>query len=202
MKTCINCNEEKKLSRFDKRKNGNYRNQCKDCIYRKRKMREKNNLTNEEREIKRIEKNNKSQKRWRERSEESKLKEKERRRKYHLKRLESDPLYKLRIAYSRRINKCIKRFNIKNTDFLKNLGCSLEEFKIHIESKFEHWMNWNNYGKYNGELNYGWDIDHIIPISSAKTEIEFSILCHYSNLQPLCSKINRDIKKTSLPYRK
>ena len=33
-------------------------------------------------------------------------------------------------------------------------------------------MNWENYGLYNGELNYGWDIDHIIPISSAKTEEE------------------------------
>lgn len=55
-------------------------------------------------------------------------------------------------------------------------------------------MNWDNYGKYNGELNHGWDIDHIIPISNAKTEEEVYILNHYSNLEPLCSKINRDIK--------
>lgn len=56
-------------------------------------------------------------------------------------------------------------------------------------------MTWSNYGKYNGELNHGWDIDHIIPISSAKNEIDFFKLCHYNNLQPLCSKVNRDIKK-------
>lgn len=31
-------------------------------------------------------------------------------------------------------------------------------------------MNWDNYGLYNGELNYGWDIDHIIPLSSINTE--------------------------------
>ena len=55
-------------------------------------------------------------------------------------------------------------------------------------------MTWDNYGKYNGELNYGWDIDHKIPISSAKSEEEIILLNHYTNLQPLCSKINRHIK--------
>ena len=75
------------------------------------------------------------------------------------------------------------------------LGCSYEEFKTHLETKFEPWMNWDNRGLYNGELNYGWDIDHIIPISLASTEEEIIKLNHYSNLQPLCSKINRDIKR-------
>lgn len=56
-------------------------------------------------------------------------------------------------------------------------------------------MNWNNYGLYNGEFNYGWDIDHIIPSSSAKCEKDAYKLSHYTNLQPLCSKINRDVKK-------
>ncbi len=59
-------------------------------------------------------------------------------------------------------------------------------------------LNWNNRGLYNGELNYGWDIDHIIPLSSAKTEEEMILLNHYSNLQPLCSKINRDIKRDNI----
>ena len=78
------------------------------------------------------------------------------------------------------------------------LGCSFEEFKIHLESKFESWMNWDNYGKYNGELNFGWDIDHVMCKSSAKTEEELIKLNHYSNLEPLCSKVNRDIKKNKL----
>jgi hypothetical protein len=67
-----------------------------------------------------------------------------------------------------------------------------------LEDKFQPWMTWENRGLYNGELSYGWDIDHIIPISSAKTEEEIIKLNHYSNLQPLCSKINRDIKKDKL----
>jgi len=77
------------------------------------------------------------------------------------------------------------------------LGCTFEEFKTYLESKFDPWMNWDNRGLYNGEPNYGWDIDHIIPISSAVTEEDVIRLNHYSNLQPLCSKINRDIKKNN-----
>lgn len=56
-------------------------------------------------------------------------------------------------------------------------------------------MNWDNYGKYNGTINFGWDIDHIIPLCNAKTEEDVIRLNHYTNLQPLCSKVNRDIKR-------
>ena len=56
-------------------------------------------------------------------------------------------------------------------------------------------MKWDNRGLYNGELNHGWDIDHIKPLSLAKNGEELISLMHYTNLQPLCSKINRDIKK-------
>lgn len=57
-----------------------------------------------------------------------------------------------------------------------------------------------NHGEYNGELNYGWDLYHIIPLASAKTEEEIYELFHYTNYQPLCSKINRDIKMDRLDY--
>ena len=56
-------------------------------------------------------------------------------------------------------------------------------------------MNWDNYGKYNGCPNFGWDIDHITPLSTAMTEDDMIKLNHYTNLQPLCSYINRIIKK-------
>lgn len=58
-------------------------------------------------------------------------------------------------------------------------------------------FNKDKYSKdgHNGEKNYGWDIDHIQPLSEAKSKEEIIMLNHYTNLQPLCSKINRDIKK-------
>lgn len=80
----------------------------------------------------------------------------------------------------------------------KILGCSVEDFKKHIESKFEPWMNWNNYGLFNGEKNFGWDIDHIIPTSTAKTEEDLYRLNNYKNLQPLCSYTNRYIKSDNI----
>jgi hypothetical protein len=56
-------------------------------------------------------------------------------------------------------------------------------------------MSWDNYGKYNGELNYGWDLDHIIPLCTVTTIDELIKLNHYTNFQPLCSKVNRDLKR-------
>jgi hypothetical protein len=93
-----------------------------------------------------------------------------------------------------KISECIRKLN--RTE--KILGCTIIQFKSHLQSQFQPWMSWDNYGKYNGELNYGWDIDHIIPISSAKTEEEIIKLNHYTNLQPLCSKVNRYIKKDKI----
>lgn len=84
----------------------------------------------------------------------------------------------------------------------KILGCTIIELRVYIEERFESWMSWENHGLYNGEFDYGWDIDHIIPVSSAKDELELLKLNHYTNLQPLCSKVNRDIKKNKIYERK
>lgn len=112
------------------------------------------------------------------------------------KRKANDPLFSLMCRLRSSMSKNLKRFNInKKNKTSEILGCSFEEFKIYLESRFESWMTWENRGKYNGKLNYGWDIDHIIPLSSGKTEEEILNLSRFINLQPLCSKINRDIKK-------
>jgi len=116
-------------------------------------------------------------------------------REYKKKRKENDKLYFLTEKYRNILYKAIKYKTSKNGSSESILGCSFEEFKEHLESKFELWMNWGNYGLYNGELNNGWDIDHIIPLIKAMTEEELLKLNHYTNLQPLCSKVNRDIKK-------
>ena len=81
------------------------------------------------------------------------------------------------------------------------LGCTFLEFKLYLESKFEDWMNWENRGNPKDgilELNKTWDIDHKIPLVTAKTEEDILKLNHYTNLQPLCSYTNRIIKNDSI----
>jgi hypothetical protein len=118
---------------------------------------------------------------------------------YQTNRRKIDNLFKLKINIRSSISN-----SFRNNGYTKKsrthqiLGCSFEEFKLHIENQFQSWMNWDNYGKYKKDtFNYGWDLDHIIPTSIATTENELIKLNHYTNLQPLCSKVNRDIKRDS-----
>lgn len=72
----------------------------------------------------------------------------------------------------------------KNKKFFKLkevLGCSIDELKIYLESKFKPGMSWENYSR------YGWHIDHIKPCSKFDlSDPEQQKQCfHYSNLQPL-----------------
>jgi hypothetical protein len=119
-------------------------------------------------------------------------------------RYKTDSLFKLTCA----IRSNIKAYIIRVQPTRQNkkaktpviLGCNYFQFREHIEKQFSAGMTWDNYGLYNGELNYGWDIDHIIPLSSAKTEEDILRLNHHQNLQPLCSKVNRYIKKDTLDF--
>ena len=77
-----------------------------------------------------------------------------------------------------RLSAYLKKLNIskKNKTF-EIVGCTPQELKEHLEKQFIDGMSWENKGN--------WHIDHIIPLSSAKTEEEFYMLCHFTNLQPL-----------------
>ncbi len=118
---------------------------------------------------------------------------------YKKNRKQNDSLFKLSENIRSLISNSFKRCGFSKISKTNEiLGCSFEEFKIYLESKFEYWMSWDNRGMYNGELNYGWDIDHIIPLSSAENEEDIMKLNHYTNLQPLCSYKNRNIKKNKI----
>jgi hypothetical protein len=108
-------------------------------------------------------------------------------------------LYYIKNNVSKGIMKSIKRKGYtKKSRTLEILGCTYEEFKLYIESRFESWMTWENMGNPKDgklELNKTWDIDHIIPLATATNEEELLKLNHYTNLQPLCSYINRFIKR-------
>lgn len=111
---------------------------------------------------------------------------------------ETNPVFKLRCIVANLI-----RQTIKNKGFTKNkktqeiIGCTFLEFKIHIESLMKPWMTWDNYGSPKDNVilqDKTWDIDHIIPMKTAKTEDEVLKLNHYTNLQPMCSFENRFVK--------
>lgn len=63
------------------------------------------------------------------------------------------------------------------------LGCTLSEFAAHIERQFLPGMNWANRNL--------WELDHITPMASAKTEAEAVALNHFTNLRPLWRAENR-----------
>lgn len=121
---------------------------------------------------------------------------------YVKKKLSEDVLYKTKHYIRVSINNSFKKFGYsKKSKTNEIIGCSFLEFKEYIESKFEPWMNWDNRGNWDGipnEINTAWDIDHIIPISTAITEDDVIRLNHYTNLQPLCSYTNRWIKKDNI----
>jgi hypothetical protein len=107
---------------------------------------------------------------------------------YDKKRKKTDPIYKITKLSRTRIYLFLKQKNInKNNTTFGFIGCKPSELKEYLENQFKDDMSWDNYGK--------WHIDHIIPLSSAKTNEEVYKLCHYKNLQPLWAEEN--LKKGS-----
>jgi hypothetical protein len=86
---------------------------------------------------------------------------------------------------------------------VKDLGCSIEELKKHLESQFEPWMNWDNYGKYQKD-KLTWNIDHKRPLNSfdLSNREEFLVACSYTNLQPMLAHENSIIKRGRIDYGK
>ena len=101
----------------------------------------------------------------------------------YIKKQRLNPMFKLKDRISGLIRNTLKNKGIKKkqrTEII--LGCTVEDFKSYIENKFIEGMCWENMGK--------WHIDHITPISYAKTEDDLLKLNHYTNLQPLWQKDN------------
>ena len=201
-KFCKGCNSEKCVSEFYVRKNrGNglagYTHKCKYCIrntsidYNKSEGNFDKKEYNKRYREKYRDKLNEYSKNWRYENED---KMKEQRKLYYQEnkedivkknyeycknRKKSDSLYKLSIGIRSLILISFKnQFTTKSKKTIEILGCSFEEFKLHLESKFDDKMNWKNQGTY-------WHMDHIIPISSAETEEDVYRLNHYTNFQPL-----------------
>jgi hypothetical protein len=208
-KKCSKCGVEKELCEFHKQSSNKtgYRASCKNCrktekeknkLYKeknKEKIRINNNIWlknnsdymkkyQKEYNLKNREKLNLKLKKWKEKNREKNLEKvnKNKKEKY-----DNNLEYKLKHLLRSRINKILK-FK-RNKSSVEVLGCTIDDFIKYIGSKFLEGMSWDNYGY------YGWHIDHIIPLSSGKTEEEILKLCHYTNLQPLWAKQN--LKKSN-----
>jgi len=173
---------------------------CADCHRHiiKYKTRNKRNKTNteippigvKEQKIKRTEEEKKTREKERQRQyqQENRKILREKQKIYVNNKLKTDVLFKLKHRLRTRLYLVLKQKKLsKTTKISEYLGCTLEELKLHIESQFTDGMNWDNYGE--------WHIDHIIPLSLAKTEEEVYKLNHYTNLQPLWA--NDNIKKSN-----
>ena len=100
-------------------------------------------------------------------------------------RYKTDMNYKLSCSIRSRLKKVLTG-KTKSGSAIRDLGCSLQEFKKYIESKFQTGMTWNNYGF------YGWHLDHITPLAAFNLEDrnQFLVAFHYTNYQPLWAREN------------
>lgn len=207
MKICIDCNKEKDISAFSK--TSRFCKKCHNIRYGKKHNNKRKEYFKKYRQKhrdkylvygKKYRENNKSEiKLYNERT---KVKRNVQRRGWQKQAEQSNPNFLLRRNVSRTINNILKsRGTGKNSSIIKYLPYTIEQLKHHLESLFEPWMNWNNYGVYNLKVwndldptTWTWQIDHIIPKSEfdyTSMEGESFIQCwSLGNLRPLNSKQN------------
>lgn len=99
--------------------------------------------------------------------------------------------YKIHKNTGRRIREILGQS--KSNRCLEYVGCSLEQFKKHIEEQFLEGMSWDNYGedKNKSRVN-AWHIDHKIPCKAfnLSNENEVKACFNYRNLRPLWATDN------------
>jgi hypothetical protein len=167
---CRQCQKEYRLNWYNENKDMalNY-NKRSDVVERSRKRYKQRYHTDQEFREKELEKN-----RIRRRTQTAKNAAKIQRKNWY-----EIPHNKIAQNLRSRIRKALLGIhNSKSTE--KLLGCSFEEFKKYLESKFDSTMTWENYGKC-------WHIDHIIPCDFFDfTNTEHQKLCfNYRNTQPM-----------------
>lgn len=104
---------------------------------------------------------------------------------YITRRWKTDVNYRIRKILRARLYSAIKN-NVKCGSAVRDLGCSIEDFKIYIESKFQPGMTWENHSM------TGWHLDHIRPLASfdLQNPNDFRCAFHFSNYQPLWASDN------------
>lgn len=122
---------------------------------------------------------------------------------YRKNRRRTDPVYRLRksISYSVWYYLNLNNSDKNNESVIKYLPYTMLELKNNLESKFESWMTWDNYGSYHisswddsDSSTWKWNIDHIIPQSrllyTSMEDDNFKKCWALDNLRPLSAKQN------------
>jgi hypothetical protein len=115
----------------------------------------------------------------------------------------NDPALRLRTNLSTSICQALKKQNSSKNggSIVNHLPFTILELKTHLESLFEPWMNWNNYGKYNAKdwidndvSTHKWQLEHLIPQSllpfTSMSDDNFKICWYLGNLRPYSAKQN------------
>jgi hypothetical protein len=110
---------------------------------------------------------------------------------YFSSRLETNSSYRLICRLRGRLWQAIKK-KARNGSAVRDLGCTIEELWVHLESKFQPGMTRENLGA-------EWVVDHIFPLSKANLQdkAEFLAANNWRNLQPLTPYENA-VKKSSV----
>ena len=111
-----------------------------------------------------------------------KKKQYEYQRKYMKRRYHNDSVFRRKCILKRTISCTLSTYS-KNP-IAKRLTYTIKDLIQHLEQQFTNDMTWKNYGIY-------WELDHIRPLKTAKTEEEVIILFQLANLRPLEKKLNR-----------
>lgn len=196
-KICKSCNIFKKLNEFHKSsisKDG-HKPICKVCKKEQRHKEYINNKDHQDNLNKLWKKTHKERmsilnKRYNEKRKEYlkqyRINNRKRRAELQKNRLKNNPNYNITSKLRHRLGMALKSQNVRKTNkALELLGCTLEEFRLHLQSQFKRGMSWKNYGK--------WHIDHIKPCAKFNLkELDQQKMCfHYSNMQPLWANENQ-----------
>ena len=184
-KRCSHCKQTKDLSYFWNNKfyEDNKSTYCKDCgkIFEQNKYK-KHGEQIRERERRRMQlPHNKEKQRLRWKNP----KRREWAYNYRKNKRKMNIIFKLSCNLRSRIWDALHGKN-KSKHTVELLGCTVDEFKTYLESKFEEGMSWENYSY------TGWHLGHVIPCAAFNlVQPEEQAKCfHFSNIKPQWAKDN------------
>lgn len=214
MKICKICSVEKPLDQFNLRADSNtHRSECKECLSIKQKAYRERNKEKLKERIKN--KYWQDPETYRQKAkqdyEQNKDKRKQKANEYYyenrekciaagIKRAKERNKTDIKYRYVKNLRNVTwyalqrKNFTKKGT-FGKSIGLdSFEQLRDWIKQTFKPGMTEENYGTY-------WDIDHIVPLSTAERPEDVYKLGHYTNLRALERTENRNVKRDKFSFK-